>query len=83
MDEFVRAVEATIFASADPLSIEEIQGHAGGGDVEAALRMLAEIYTGRGIELVERGGHWHFQTARRRSGLRRLRQARLPTGKPG
>jgi segregation and condensation protein B len=63
MDEFVRAVEATIFASADPLSVEEIQRHAGEGDVEAALRTLAEIYAGRGIELVERGGRWHFQTA--------------------
>jgi segregation and condensation protein B len=63
MDEFVRAVEATIFASAEPLSIEEIQGHSGEGDVEDALRTLAEIYTGRGIELVERGGRWHFQTA--------------------
>jgi segregation and condensation protein B len=63
MDEFVRAVEATIFASADPLSIEEIQSHAGEGDIEAALQTLAEIYTGRGIELVERGGRWHFQTA--------------------
>ena len=63
MDEFVRAVEATIFASADPLSVEEIQRHAGEGDVDAALRTLAEIYTGRGIELVERGGRWHFQTA--------------------
>ena len=63
MEEFVRAVEATIFASADPLSIEEIQGHAGEGDVDAALRSLSEIYTGRGIELVERGGRWHFQTA--------------------
>ena len=51
MDEFVRAVEATIFASADPLSVEEIQGHAGEGDVDAALRTLSEIYTGRGIEL--------------------------------
>ena len=63
MDEFVRAVEATIFASADPQSVEEIQRHAGEGDVDAALRTLAEIYTGRGIELVERGGRWHFQTA--------------------
>ena len=63
MDEFVRAVEATIFASADPLSVEEIQRHAGEGDVDAALRTLADIYTGRGIELVERGGRWHFQTA--------------------
>ncbi|HEX7930118.1 MAG TPA: SMC-Scp complex subunit ScpB, partial [Sphingomicrobium sp.] len=63
MDEFVRAVEATIFASREPLTVEEIQGHAGEGDVEAALQALAEIYTGRGVELVERGGRWHFQTA--------------------
>ena len=63
MDEFVRAVEATIFASSEPLTIEEIQGYAGDGDVQAALALLAEIYTGRGIELVERGGRWHFQTA--------------------
>jgi segregation and condensation protein B len=63
MDEFARAVEATIFASAEPLTIDEIAQHAGEGDVEGALRALAEIYTGRGIELVERGGRWHFQTA--------------------
>ena len=63
MDEFVRAVEATIFASSEPLTIEEIQGYAGDGDVKAALVTLSEIYTGRGIELVERGGRWHFQTA--------------------
>jgi segregation and condensation protein B len=63
MDEFARAVEATIFASAEPMTVEDIQSHAGEGDVEAALETLAEIYTGRGIELVERGGRWHFQTA--------------------
>jgi len=63
MDEFARAVEATIFASAEPLTIEEIQVHAGEGDVNAALQSLAQIYAGRGIELVERGGRWHFQTA--------------------
>jgi segregation and condensation protein B len=63
MDEFLRAVEATIFASAEPLTADEIALHAGEGDVDAALRGLAEIYTGRGIELVERGGRWHFQTA--------------------
>ena len=63
MDEFARAVEATIFASSEPLTVEEIQAHAGEGDVAAALEELAQIYTGRGIELVERGGRWHFQTA--------------------
>ncbi len=63
MDEFLRAVEATLFASASPLTAEEIGAHAGEGDVGAALTELAEHYGGRGIELVERGGRWHFQTA--------------------
>jgi len=58
-----RAVEATLFASDEPLSPEEIAAHAGAGDVPAALAELAAHYAGRGIELVERGGRWHFQTA--------------------
>jgi len=28
-----------------------------------ALARLAALYAGRGVELVERGGRWHFQTA--------------------
>jgi segregation and condensation protein B len=63
MDEFTRAVEATLFASATPLSEDEISFHAGEGDVSAALAALTQHYSGRGIELVERGGQWHFQTA--------------------
>jgi segregation and condensation protein B len=63
MDEFVRAVEATLFASATPLSPEEIAAHVGEGDIAAALVQLADHYGGRGVELVERGGRWHFQTA--------------------
>ena len=63
MDEFVRSIEATLFASASPLSPEEIAAYSGDGDVAAALETLAEIYAGHGVELVERGGRWHFQTA--------------------
>ncbi|HVL78620.1 MAG TPA: SMC-Scp complex subunit ScpB [Sphingomicrobium sp.] len=63
MDELARAVEATLFASATPLTVEEIAEHVGEGDVEVALGDLAGHYEGRGIELVERGGRWHFQTA--------------------
>lgn len=63
MDEFLRSVEATVFASAEPLSPAEISAHVGEGDVEAALAELAGRYQGHGIELVERGGRWHFQTA--------------------
>lgn len=62
-DEFKRAVEATLFASAEPLTPEEIASHVGDGGVGEALEALAEDYAGRGIELVERGGKWHFQTA--------------------
>ena len=63
MDELLRSVEATLFASAEPLTAGEISQHVGEGDVEAALKDLAERYQGHGIELVERGGRWHFQTA--------------------
>ena len=63
MDELMRAIEVTLFASASPLSIDEIVEHVGEGDVEIALGQLAGHYEGRGIELVERGGRWHFQTA--------------------
>ena len=63
MDELQRAVEATLFASATPLTIDEISEHVGDGDVVAALAKLAERYQGHGIEVVERGGRWHFQTA--------------------
>ncbi len=63
IDEYVRSVEATLFASATPLTPDEIALHAGEGDVDAALADLADHYAGRGIDLVERGGRWHFQTA--------------------
>ena len=59
----VRAVEATLFAAEAPLSVEEIAAYVGDVDVKAALSALAEHYGGRGIELVERGKRWHFQTA--------------------
>lgn len=87
MDEFLRSVEATIFASAEPLSATDIALHIGEGDIEAALADLAGRYQGHGIELVERGGRWHFQTApdlahllrRTREDPRRLSRAATET----
>jgi segregation and condensation protein B len=59
-----RAVEAVLFAADEPLTIEMIRAHIGeGADVRASLAALADHYAGRGIELVERGDRWHFQTA--------------------
>ena len=87
MDEFQRSVEAAVFAASEPLSIEDIAAYAGEGNVEEALAALTQIYTGHGIELVERGGRWHFQTApdlahilrRTREESRRLSRAATET----
>jgi segregation and condensation protein B len=61
--DFERGVEATVFASENPLSVAQIAAHVGEGDVRAALDAIAARHAGGGIELVERGGRWHFQTA--------------------
>jgi segregation and condensation protein B len=82
-DDLVRAVEATLFASEEPMSAEQISAHLGGASVRAALDELAAHYHGRGIALVERGKRWHFQTApdlahllrREREEVRRLSRA--------
>lgn len=84
MDEAMRVVEAILFAAEEPLALPLIATHAGEGiDVATALAALAEDYAGRGVELVERGGRWHFQTApdlahllrRERHDIRRLSRA--------
>lgn len=62
-DAYVRAVEAVLFAADAPLTPEAIRAHAGDGDVRAALGELAVHYAGRGVNLVQRGDRWHFQTA--------------------
>ncbi|MBW6529032.1 SMC-Scp complex subunit ScpB [Sphingomonas sp. RHCKR7] len=86
-----RAVEAVLFASAEPLSLDSLRAYVGDGDgssdLRAALAAVAERYRGRGVELVERGGRWHFQTApdlahllrRDREEVRRLSRAGIET----
>ena len=63
-ESLTRAVEAVVFAAEAPMSVGDIRLHVGtAADVEQALATLVRTYAGRGIELVERGGRWHFQTA--------------------
>jgi len=63
-DDLGRAVEAVLFASESPLTVDEIKAHVGAeADVRGALAALETLYAGRGIELVRRGERWHFQTA--------------------
>ncbi len=84
----VRAVEATLFAAEAPMTPAEIAAYVGPDvRVEQALLILAEHYAGRGIELVERGKRWHFQTApdlahilrRERDEARKLSRAAVET----
>ncbi|RYM10163.1 SMC-Scp complex subunit ScpB [Sphingobium cupriresistens] len=63
-DDFLRSVEVVLFVAETPLTPAEIKLHVGeGGNLAAALGALADHYAGRGVNLVERGGRWHFQTA--------------------
>ena len=62
-DDIQRAVEALLFASEAPLTTEEIARRTGMSDVTPALAAIAARHAGHGIELVERGGRWHLQTA--------------------
>ena len=63
VDDLTRAVEAALFAATEPMSAEALSKHLGGAQVRGALALLAAHYAGRGVQLVERGRRWHFQTA--------------------
>jgi segregation and condensation protein B len=60
----LRILEAVLFASAGPLTPEEIAPHLGqGADVPLLLEQLEARYRGRGVNLVRRGDGWAFRTA--------------------
>jgi len=88
LDDVTRIVEAVLFAAEAPLTVAEIAAFAGEGvDVRATLATLEAQYAGRGVNLVERGGRWHFQTApdlafllrRERDETRKLSRAAIET----
>jgi segregation and condensation protein B len=66
IDDLERAIEAMLFASDEPLDARQVAGRLGDeitpGQVKAIIETIAARHAGSGIELVERGGHWHFQT---------------------
>lgn len=63
-DDLIRAVEAVLFASEHPMTLDEIRAHVGAdADVRRGVSEVERLYAGRGIELVRRGDRWHFQTA--------------------
>jgi segregation and condensation protein B len=60
----LRMVEALLFASAEPVAIEDIAARLPeGADIGALLGELQETYAGRGVNLVRVAGRWAFRTA--------------------
>ncbi|MEM6476579.1 MAG: SMC-Scp complex subunit ScpB [Pseudomonadota bacterium] len=85
-DAVARALEATLFAAEEPMSVDELAKHLGDLDnstIREGLKALVEHYAPRGVQLVERGKRWHFETAadlahllrREREQVRRLSRA--------
>lgn len=60
----LRMVEALIYASAEPVSAEQLAGRLPeGSDIAGFLRELQQTYEGRGVNLVQVAGKWSFRTA--------------------
>jgi segregation and condensation protein B len=60
----LRMVEALLFASAEPLSADELAGGMPeGSDIAGLLRELQATYAERGVNLVPVAGKWHFRTS--------------------
>lgn len=64
MAEQERMVEAILFATADPVSVQELMGRMPHGcDPAEALVYVRKRYEGRGVNLVKIGDAWAFRTA--------------------
>jgi len=88
MNDWLRLLEALLFAAAEPLSEAELALRMGAdADIPALLRELAETYAERGVNLVGVAGGWTFRTApdlaaalrREREVPRRLSRAAVET----
>ncbi|BDW81804.1 hypothetical protein MACH24_12420 [Erythrobacter sp. Dej080120_24] len=65
-DEVERGLEATLFAAEEPLTVDQLAANLGGLEkdlVRDGLAALQQHYSRRGVQLVERGKRWHFETA--------------------
>lgn len=60
----MRLVEAILFASPEPLTVNTIRERMpDGADVGGLLMELQKTYEGRGVSLLNMEGHWAFRTA--------------------
>lgn len=64
LDEQERMVEAILFASAQPVTVAEMNARMPpGSDAAEAVRLLERHYQGRGVSLRRVGDAWAFRTA--------------------
>lgn len=62
--DHMRLVEAILFASPEPLTVNVIRERMpDGADVGGLLMELQKTYEGRGVSLLNMEGHWAFRTA--------------------
>jgi segregation and condensation protein B len=62
--EACRIAEALLFAASEPLDEDTLQGRLPDGIAVAdVIERLAQLYAGRGVELVRVAGKWTFRTA--------------------
>ncbi|WP_112664239.1 SMC-Scp complex subunit ScpB [Microvirga flavescens] len=62
--EAMRLAEALLFASALPMSVEDLAGRLPeGANVPQILEDLSGFYAGRGVNLIRVAGAWTFRTA--------------------
>jgi segregation and condensation protein B len=60
----LRLLEALLFASAEPLGLDQIQRHLPeGADLDTLMADLASFYANRGVTLVRIGDRWALRTA--------------------
>lgn len=60
----MRLLEAILFASSEPLSVKSIHERIGVNiDLGRVIGELKDLYSERGVNLVEIDGHWAFRTA--------------------
>jgi segregation and condensation protein B len=62
--ENLRMVEAIVFASSEPVSEKALLGRLPEGtDLKSVLEELKQVYSARGVNLVQIGTNWAFRTA--------------------
>ncbi len=72
-NQHLRLLEATIFASAEPMDEAALASRLpDGADVGALLGELRSMYANRGVNLVRVGANWAFRTAPDLAGMLRL-----------